>query len=471
MTWDIMVRLFNLLSASRAVKSAHFMNRADLLKLQERRWRTVARYALQVSPFYRRHLAGINVERCEITDIPPLTKELLVENWDDIVPDKRLRRAALDAFLHDPKNWGRLLHGRWMVSTTSGTTGAAFSIPHDIASVDWGHACQNLRNSACPHTSTQPRLFRRRLKVIAFVTASSPSISAALFATRPWVGALFCRYHRINITAPWNEILAEVQRIQPDAMYGYASLFGRLAQAQLQGELDISLSKDRGYIWAGGDAVTPGIRDLCRRAFGIEPYNSYGCGEVLGMARQWRGMEHMLSHDDMVVLEAVDAADQPVPDGVLSDHALVTPLINKALPLLRYRINDRVKLAPPLDERWPFKRVEQIIGRSTMCYVFKTPERRVFIGTNFLFLMDERQDVAVFQFRQTGLDSVECLFVPQPGGDEAVLLRGLEAMMRRCLDDSGCADVKCTARIVAQLSPDPRTGKVEQNVPLPDETA
>ena len=465
-----MSRLFNLVRASRAVKTAHFMSRADLLKLQERRWRAMARYALQVSPFYRRHLAGIDVERCQITDIPPMTKELLVENWDEIVPDKRLHRAALDAFLQNPKNWGTLLHARWMVCTTSGTTGAAFAVPHDIASVDRGHACQNLRNSDSPHTSTQPPLFRRRLKVIAFVTESSPSVSAALFATRPWVGALFCSYHCINITAPWSEILAEVQRIQPDALMGYASLIGRLAQAQLNGELDIHPPKDRGYIWAGGDAVTPGIRDLCRRAFGIEPFNMYGCGETLGIARQWRGVEHLLCHDDLLVFEAVDAADQPVPDGVLSDHALATPLINKALPLLRYRINDRVKLGP-VDAQWPLKRIDQIIGRSTMCYVFKTPERRVFIGTNFLFLMDERQDVAIYQFRQTAPDAVECLAVPQPGVSETALLQELQALMRRCLNEGGCTSVTCSARIVTQLNPDPRTGKVEQNVPLPDETA
>jgi phenylacetate-CoA ligase len=107
-----MSRLFNILRARRAVKEAHFMSRADLLKLQESRWRAMARYALGVSPFYRRHLAGIDVERCQITDIPPMTKELMVENWDEIVPDKRLRRAELEKFLHDPKNWGTLLDGQ-----------------------------------------------------------------------------------------------------------------------------------------------------------------------------------------------------------------------------------------------------------------------------------------------------------------------------------------------------------------------
>lgn len=467
-----MSRFLNLLRASREVKKAHFMSRADVLKLQERRWRAMARYALEVSPFYRRHLAGIDVERCQLTDIPPITKEILLANWDEIVPDKRLHRAALQAFLKEPENWGKLYHGRWMVSKTSGTTGLAMAIPHDISVVDWGHACQNLRNSASPHTSRPPSLplFRRPTKVLAVIPAASPATSAALYSTRPWVGDLLCRYHRVNVAAPWSEILAEVQRIQPDVMMGYGSLFGRLAQSQLHGELNIQMPQDRGYILAGGDTLTPGIRELCRKAFGIEPFNTYGSGEVLGIARQWRGLQHMLIHDDMVALEAVDAADQPVPEGVLSDHALVTPLLNKAMPLLRYRVNDRLKIGP-VDEHWPFRRIDQIQGRSTMAYVFKTPERKVFIGVQFMIVLDARQDIATYQTRQTGPASVECQVVPRPGADEALLQRELEVSLPLCLAEGGCAGVACTVRLVKQLAPDPRTGKVEQNVPLPDETA
>lgn len=464
-----MSRLLNLVRARSAVKKAHFMSRADLLRLQEQRWRGMARYALQVSPFYRRHLAGIDVERCQLRDIPALTKETLLANWDEIVPDPRLHRARLDAFLADPKNWGRLYHGRWMVSKTSGTTGSALAIPHDIAVVDWGHAMQNLRNSVSPHSARQPQLFRRRrLRVLALVPASSPVSSAALFRTRPWVGALYCSYHQIDIAMPWRDVLAQVQRLQPDIMMSYASVFGRLAQAQLQGELDIHPCQERGYIYAGGDALTPGIRELCLRAFGLEVVNTYGCGEVLGMGRQWKGLPQMVIHDDMVVLEAVDADDQPVPEGVLSDHALVTPLLNKAVPLLRYRIHDRLRLGP-VDEHWPFQRIEQIIGRSTMAYTFRTPERCVFIGAHFIIVMDRQPGVSVYQIRQTGPATLECLLVPKPGADEAALIRSVEDSLHRSLVENGCSGVKCTVRIVPQLTPSPRTGKVEQNVPLTDE--
>ncbi len=461
-----MNRLLNLLRATRDLKKAQLMSRTELLRLQERRWRAMARYALRVSPFYRRHLAGIDVERCALSDLPPMTKELLCEHWDEIVPDRRLRRAVLEKYLQDPANWGRVKDGRWMVCYTTGTTAAPQLVAHDIAAVDYSHASQNLRNSASPRSTTLPRLRLggRRLKVVALVTAKAAATSTSLFATRPWVGALFSTYHQINVAAPWPEILAELQRLQPDALMGYSSVMGRLAQAQLGGELHLQM-RPGGYIWGGGDALTPGIRDLCQRAFGITPFNMYGCGEVLSIARQWRGLDHLCCHDDMMVLETVDEAGRPVAEGELSDHAYVTPLINKAVPLLRYRINDRLRPGP-VHEHWPFRTLTQVHGRSTTAYAFHTPERRVFIGMNFLFTMDERRDVAAFQFRQTGPASVDCLTVPAPGISPAVLVPDLEAALRRCLETAGCGGVQCTVRIVPELLPDPRTGKVEQNVPL-----
>jgi phenylacetate-CoA ligase len=468
-----MHRLLNLMRNCKLAREAQMLSRAGLLKLQEQRWRAMARHALEVSPFYRKHLAGIDVERCQLTDIPPMTKELLLENWDEIVADPRLRRAPLEDYLKDPRNWSRLYHGRWMVGMTAGTTATALMTVHDVDAVDWIYATATVRRSASSSGSatvpSKPRLprFRRRLKAIAFVTDASPAISAVMYATRPWVGALFTRYHLININQPWKEILAQVQRIQPDAMMGYASLLGRLAQAQLSGELSIRMPQDRGYLSAGGDATTPGIRDLCRRAFGIEPQSTYGCGETLGIARQLSGSQHLLCHDDLVVFEAVDAAGQPVPEGVLSDHALATPLMNKALPLLRYRINDRVKMGPA-DSEWPFRRIEQLIGRSAMSYTFRTPEPRVFIGMLFLFKMDERQDLLAYQFRQTAPDAVQALVVPTPGTDEASLISSMEVQMRHCLDHAGCTAVKASVCIVPQILPDPRTCKVEQNVPLKD---
>lgn len=438
-----------------------------MLALQEKRWRALARRAFATSPFYHRQLAGLNLDHCPLSDIPVLTKATLVENWDEIVPDSRLHWRALEQHLKNPSNWGKLLDDRWMVSMTSGTSGAAIAIPQDITAVDWNHAAHAIRNARTTKKSSTPRpsLFGKRPVAASFICSSAPSVSASLLQTRPWIGSLFCDYQPISVTAPWQEIIDRLHKMKPTILIGYASLIGRLAQAKLDGTLKLELPTPGGAISTGGDCLTPGIRSLCKQAWGIDPLDGYGCGEALGIARQWSGMDSLVVFEDLAVFEAVDQNEQEPPPGVLSDHALVTPLFNTALPLLRYRLDDRVRLGPP-PAGWPFKVIQELSGRSAMTYTFKAPEKIIFVGTKFLTVLEHQPEVTSYQFRQTSADAIECLFVVQPGSDKNEIQTRLEASIRRCLMEGGCANVRSRAIPVHHLEPDPRTGKVEQNVPL-----
>lgn len=462
-----MFRLLNLYRASRSIRHAQSLSRSDMLALQEQRWRALARRAFATSPYYRRVLAGLDLDRCALSDIPVLTKATLVKNWNEIVPDPRLHREALAQHLKNPRNWGKLLHGRWMVSMTSGTSGAALAIPHEITSVDWNHAAHAVRTAPTAKNSSAPKpsLFGKRPVAASFICSSAPSVSAALLQTRPWIGSLFCDYRPISVTAPWQEIIDQLYEMKPDILIGYASLIGRLAQAKLDGTLQLELPAVGGAISTGGDSLTPGIRTLCQEAFGIDPLNGYGCGESLGIARQWAGMDQMVVFEDLAVFEAVDQNENECPAGTLSDHALVTPLFNTALPLLRYRIDDRVRLGPP-PAGWPFQVIEELSGRGALTYTFKAPEKLIFVGTKFLSVMEHQPLITAYQFRQTGPDSIECLFVVHPDADAAVMQSQLEVSIRQCLVDGGCANVRSKVTPTHHLAADPRTGKVEQNVPL-----
>ena len=462
-----MFRLLNLYRASRSIRHAQSLSRSDMLALQEKRWRALAHQAFATSPFYRRQLAGLDLNRCALSDIPVLTKATLVQHWDEIVPDPRLRWAALEQHLKNKENWGKLLNGRWMVSMTSGTSGAAIAIPHAITSVDWNHAAHAIRNAPTTQKSSTPRpsLFGKRPVAASFICSSAPSVSASLLQTRPWIGSLFCDYQPISVTAPWQEIIDELHRMKPTILIGYASLIGRLAQAKLDGTLKLELPVPGGAISTGGDCLTPGIRALCRQAWGIEPLDGYGCGESLGIARQWAGMDSMVVFEDLAVFEAVDQNEQESPQGVLSDHALVTPLFNTALPLLRYRIDDRVRFGPE-PAGWPFKVIHELSGRSAMTYTFRAPEKLIFVGTKFLTVLEHQPEVASYQFRQTSADAIECRFVVQSGSDTNEIHSRLETSIRQCLIEGGCANVRSSAIPVHHLEPDPRTGKVEQNVPF-----
>lgn len=461
-----MFRTWNLYRAAKAIRHAERLSRPEMLALQERKWRALAHRVFATSPFYRRRLAGLDLDRCAFSDIPVLTKAELLAHWDEIVSDPRLKWDTLHEYLHDPRNWGRLYHGRWMVSMTSGTSGAAIPIPHEITAVDWNNAVYAVRqHPGAGKQTASPSLFKKRPVVAALVCSSAPTVSASMVATRPWIGSFMCDYHAINVTSPWHEIIDHIHQIRPTVIAGYASLVGRLAQAKLDGTLRLELPAQGGAIVTGGDSLTPGIRSLCRQAFGIDPLNGYGCGETLGIARQWHGMEHMAVFEDMVVFEAVEHDESESPPGTLSDHALATPLMDTALPLLRYRIDDRVRFGPP-QEGWPFKVILELSGRSNMTYLFSVPEKLVFVGTQLLSVMEYQPLVALYQFCQTDSGTLEGRFVLQPGAEAAAVRPALEASIRQCLNEGGCSKVSYKVKFVQHLEADPRTGKVEQNVPL-----
>jgi phenylacetate-coenzyme A ligase PaaK-like adenylate-forming protein len=64
-------------------------------------------------------------------------------------------------------------------------------------------------------------------------------------------------------------------------------------------------------------------------------------------------------NEDWVILEAVDEAMRPVPDGTLSATALLTVLVNHVQPFIRYDLGDCVRFhTDPCPCRSPFRSFE-----------------------------------------------------------------------------------------------------------------
>lgn len=59
------------------------------------------------------------------------------------------------------------------------------------------------------------------------------------------------------------------------------------------------------------------------------------------------GEEILHVNSELVVLEAVDDNDRPVPPGTPSAKVLLTNLVNRAQPLIRYELADSITLAGP----------------------------------------------------------------------------------------------------------------------------
>jgi phenylacetate-CoA ligase len=91
------------------------------------------RHAVQVSPFYRRRL-GADPVGAPLAELPTLSKAALMEHFDEIITDPRLRRAKLQAHLVGPCA-GDPVHGHLVLSTSgsSGEPGIFVYTPEEFA--------------------------------------------------------------------------------------------------------------------------------------------------------------------------------------------------------------------------------------------------------------------------------------------------------------------------------------------------
>ena len=105
--------------------------RERLLGHQAERLRATLRHAVTASPYYRKVLGpDAAAPDVDLASLPILRKETLVERFDDIVTDRRLHRADLEAHLAGPDADQPYL-GAYRAFSTSGTSGLRALVVYD----------------------------------------------------------------------------------------------------------------------------------------------------------------------------------------------------------------------------------------------------------------------------------------------------------------------------------------------------
>jgi phenylacetate-CoA ligase len=107
-------------------------SRDRLLEFQAERLRALVAHAVAASPWYREAL-GPDAASGDVPlqELPTLSKTTMMDNFDRVVTDRRLRRADLEAHLSAPAADQPYL-GRYQVFTTAGTTGVRGLFVEDV---------------------------------------------------------------------------------------------------------------------------------------------------------------------------------------------------------------------------------------------------------------------------------------------------------------------------------------------------
>lgn len=404
-------------------------------------------YAQRKSPYYRDLISdrGISIATCVPEDFPVLTKSGMMNNFDNIVTDRRITRDAISDFLTVSKNPSDLFAGKYTVVHTSGTSG---EIGYFVYSpTDWS------RGMSQGFRINPVRPGKRRL---AYFGATRGHFAGVTFAVTSQRSILKLKYDLVtyDINSPLAAVLKGLNAFQPDILMGYPSSLAILAQQQNNGALDISPS----WIQSSGEVVTSADWTLIESTFGVPLLNVYSCSEHLIMGLGTRKFGGTYLFEDHLMFE------------LMPDHTLVTNLFNYTLPLVRYRMDDTLEQQEDSRNIYPFIKVKDIAGRNEHIPFFTNRHGENDFISPYMIKGFMVRNIRRFQLEV--VDMTSCIFrvCLQRGLSELEQVKALcdvETRLGEIFDEKDMSNVSHRIEVFDDLLPDARTGKFRLIV-MPD---
>ena len=364
-------------------------------------------HAARTVPFYRERLAAAGI---------PLGRPLAPEEWRRI---PLLKREDIqdqgDALASRPPPAG---HGEATPVSTSGSTGKPVTVlSTGIAQLIW--SAISLRDHLW-HGRDLSQKFAAIRKIKGHNTRERRAHNLATWGAP--VADVFQSGSAtlLSINTAIEEQLKWLQEEQPAYLLSYPTSLKEL----------IDLCRRNGARVPGlrqvrtmAEIVTPELRRQCREVLGVGIADMYSSQECGYFALQCPGHDHYLVQAESVLLEVIDDSGVPCLPGE-TGRVVVTPLMNFAMPLLRYEIGDYATVggASPCGRGLPV--LERILGRVRNMLV-RPDGSKIWpaFGTKTLMKV---APVRQYQFVQQRRDLVEARIVlwrPASAAEEAALIQ------------------------------------------------
>lgn len=430
---------------------------AEILSRQESRLGELVAHARQHSPYYADLYAGLPHVGVDLPRLPVVAKPELMAHFDHWVTDPNLTRVRLEQFIADKNNIGHLFDDRYLVCTTSGTTGTPAILVQDPLMMRVVAALNVARATPAWLTAADLlRVLKARARTAAVWALDGHFLGITMARRQILERPSRAKSIRaFSVLTPLPELVAALNDFQPAMLNGYATAISLLAQEQEAGRLNIAPV----LVMTSSESLLPVERRRIANAFGAKVRDNYGCSEFVAIAYNCgHGWLHV--HADWVILEPVDEDLQPVLPGQTSHSVLLTNLANRVQPIIRYNLGDRilVKAEPcPCGSPLPAIRVE---GRTDDILRFAAAG-----GTSVPVLplalwsvVKETPGVHRFQAIQMAPDELKIRLETNSAGETAAVWSLVERNLRDYLNRQGLANVNL--RLAAEPpARDPISGK------------
>ena len=227
--------------------------------------------AMRDSRFYREHLQGTNPDTAALSDLPPVSRQALMDRFDDWVTDPQLKLSELRAFTADSQRIGEAYLGKYLVWESSGTSHQPGIFVQNAQTMAVYDALEALRRNA-------PRPLQRWFdplalaERIAYVGAISGHFASAVSMQRvrelhPWLAASMRSFSILQST---RSLVDELNAFAPTVIATYPTVAAVLADEADSGALHFVPSE----VWTGGETLSPAVRRRLELTFGCAVRNS-----------------------------------------------------------------------------------------------------------------------------------------------------------------------------------------------------
>jgi len=409
------------------------------------------RTAKEQSRWHRKRLGHLQPEEVDeetLAELPVMTKQDLMEHFDEIVVDDRLRLDVVEAHLERVTAGDRYLFDRYHACASGGSSGLRGVFVYDWDS--WAVCYGSLFRFEIRARRFDPELAGAP-KVYAVVASQAATHMASslpqTFATADGV------WHRFPVTLPLAEIVAGLNAVQPTVLWGYPTALHPLAHEAAAGRLRISPRR----VISSSEPLLPEIRSALEATWSVPVVNLWGTSEAACSNSCGASPGAHLS-DDLAIVEPVGPDGGPVPSGVRSEKIYLTNLFNHVLPLIRYEITDQLTL---LDETCPcgsaFRLIEDPHGRLDDVFDYEglTVHPHVFRSP-----LSHRREIVEYQVCQTVRGASVAVRCTGP-----VDLPALEAEIAGGLAQLGLAEPDVVVTMVDGIERQALSGKIKRFVP------
>ena len=332
------------------------MSEERIKAYQHRETQRLVRYAVDNAPFYQRHYREYDLDA--VWRLPTVNKELMMDNLSECntvgLTKERIMEFCLS--VEETRDFSARLQGHavGMSSGTSGNKGVEITSTREEA----------LLRAYLFAVFPRPK---GKLNLAFILRVSSPAFNIDRFG------------HRLTYISQLNSLDAiqkTLEKLQPNAISAPASMLRILADEHQAGRLRVAPEMLVSY----AEVLPPDVERYLQEVFDCDVYEIYKATEGAIAASRPCGNLHL--NEDLVAVELYDEYGKPTPPGEPCHTMLVTNLVKKALPFIRYELNDVVTIRKePCHCGSSFRVIESIQGRSDD--IFWVP--RVAGGYQFIF--------------------------------------------------------------------------------------